>query len=205
MKNFINIGGTEEEQVDQIKKWLQTNGLQIVFGVVIGLGAIWGWGFYGDYQDQESQNARALYLTYTADASNSAAYDQLLAEYGSSSYADQAMLLMAKQLFNAGEYQSALNLIEPLAASDNSAISSTAILRTATVYFQLGQHESALSTLDSLSDANFLGLVHSMKGDIYLDLANTAEAQKHYRLAIDNITENSTLIQLIQIKLDDLN
>ena len=205
MKNFINVGGTEEEQVEQVKKWLKTNGSQIVIGVVIGLSAFWGWGFYGDYQDQQSQSARALYLTYASDSNSVETYDQLLTDYGSSSYADQASLLMAKKLFDAGNYQSVLSIIEPLASSDNGAISSTAILRTATVYLQLGQHESALTMLDSLTDANFLGLVHSMKGDIYLDLANTPEAQKHYRLAFSSITDNSTLIRLIQIKLDDLN
>jgi len=205
MKNFINIGGTEEEQVDQIKKWLKTNGSQIVIGVAIGLFAIWGWGFYGDYQEQQSQNARALYLTYASNPSDSGAYDQLLAEYGSSSYADQATLLMAKQYFDAGNYQSTLSLIEPLTESNNSAISSIATLRTATVYFQLGEHQSALSILESLSDANYLGLAQSLMGDIYLDLSNNSKAQEYYRLAIDGLTENSNLKQLIQIKLDDLN
>jgi len=42
-------------------------------------------------------------------------------------------------------------------------------------------------------------------GDIYLDLGNRTEAQKYYSLAIDNVSENSNLSQLIQIKLDDLN
>lgn len=205
MKNFINVGGTEEEQVDQVKKWLKTNGSQIVIGVVIGLSAVWGWGFYGDYQDQQSQNARALYLTYVSDSNNVETYDQLLTNYGSNTYADQASLLMAKKLFDTGNYESTLSIIEPLTLSDNGAISSTAILRTSTVYLQMGQHESALIVLDLLSNPNFLGLVHSMKGDIYLDLANIPEAQKNYRLAIDNITDNSTLTRLIQIKLDDLN
>ena len=205
MKNFINIGGTEEEQVDQIKKWLKTNGSQIAIGVAIGLAGIWGWGFYGDYQEKQSQDARALYLTFASDTTNSSAYDQLLADHGSSSYADQAALLMAKSLFNAKDYQSALNLIKPLTQSEDGAISSIAILRAATTYLQMGQHEQALSTLDTLSDANYLGLSHSIKGDIYVDMANFAEAQKQYKLAIDNITDNSALVQLIQIKLDDLN
>jgi len=205
MKNFINIGGTEEEQVDQIKKWLKTNGPQIIIGIVIGLAGIWGWGFYGDYQEKQSQNARALYLNYATDTNNSAAYDQLLTDHGSSSYADQATLLMAKQLFSNENYQSALSLIEPLTQSEDSAISSIATLRAATVYFQMGQHERALAELDTLSNVNYLGLSHSMKGDIYLDMTNISEAKKYYRLAIDSFSEGSTLIQLIQIKLDDLN
>ena len=205
MKNFINIGGTEEEQVDQIKKWLKTNGPQIIIGIVIGLAGIWGWGFYGDYQEKKSQNARTLYLNYATDTNNSAAYDQLLNDHGSSSYADQATLLMAKQLFSNENYQSALSLIEPLTQSEDSAISSIATLRAATVYFQMGQHEQALAKLDTLSNVNYLGLSHSMKGDIYLDMTNISEAKKYYRLAIDSLSEGSTLIQLIQIKLDDLN
>ena len=36
-------------------------------------------------------------------------------------------------------------------------------------------------------------------------LSNKEEAKKYYSLAIENITANSSLTQLIQIKLDDLN
>lgn len=205
MKNFINISGTEEEQVERISKWLKNNGMQIVAGIAIGLSAIWGWGFYGDYQDKEAENARILYLSYTTDTSNTGAYDQLLSDYGSSSYADQATLVMAKQLFDTGNYDGALSLIEPLTSSDDIAISSTATLRAASVYLQLGQHESALSKLDLLSDTNFSGLVNNMKGDIYVDLGNTANAQTHYTLALNSVTVNSTLARLIQFKLDDLN
>jgi predicted negative regulator of RcsB-dependent stress response len=205
MKNFINISGTEEEQVERISKWLKNNGMQIVAGIAIGLSAIWGWGFYGDYQDKEAENARILYLSYTTDTSNTGAYDQLLSDYGSSSYADQATLVMAKQLFDTGNYDGALSLIEPLTSSDDIAISSTATLRAASVYLQLGQHKSALSKLDLLSDTNFSGLVNNMKGDIYVDLGNTANAQTHYTLALNSVTVNSTLARLIQFKLDDLN
>lgn len=205
MKNFINTNNTEQEQVEQIAKWLKNNGMQIVAGIAIGLSAIWGWGAYSDYQDKEAENARTLYINYASDTSNTSAYDQLLADYGSSSYADQAALLMAKHLFDAGNYDSALSLIEPLTSSDDIAISSSATLRTASVYLQLGQHENALSTLDSLSNTSFSGLVNNMKGDIYVDLGNTADAKAHYALAINSVTANSTLAQLIQIKLDDLN
>ena len=41
-------------------------------------------------------NARALYLSYAADSNNVGAYDKLIKEHPSSSYVDQATLLMAK-------------------------------------------------------------------------------------------------------------
>lgn len=205
MKNFIEISDSEEEQVDKLKKWWDSNGKQIIAGAVIGLGAIFGWNSYVDYQDNQALNARALYLSYASDSANVGAYDQLIKDHPSSSYADQGTLLMAKYLFDAGNYSLALDAIKPLMNRENSVIASTAILRTASLYLELGQHEEALSVLNITNANGFSGLFYNLTGDIYLDLGNNEEAKKNYALAIENITENSSLAQLIQIKLDDLN
>ena len=205
MKNFIQVDNTEEEQVEQIKKWWNSNGKQIIAGAVIGLAGIWGWNTYSDYQDKQSLNARGLYLSYDSDSNNLGAYDKLTTDFSSSSYSDQAILLMAKYLFDAGSYTPALGVIEPLINNPSSVISNTAALRAASIHLQLGQHDQALLILEKQSGGGFSGLIYNLMGDIYLDIGNRAEAQKYYSLAIDNITENSNLTQLIQIKLDDLN
>ena len=205
MKNFIQVDNTEEEQVEQIKKWWNSNGKQIIAGAVIGLAGIWGWNTYSDYQDKQSLNARSLYLSYASDSNNLGAYDKLTTDFSSSSYSDQAILLMAKYLFDAGSYTQALGVIKPLINNPSSVIANTSVLRAASIYLQLGQHDQALSILEGQSKDGFSGLIYNLMGDIYLDLGNRAEAQKHYSLAIDNVTANSNLSQLIQIKLDDLN
>ena len=205
MKNFIQVDNTEEEQVEQIKKWWNSNGKQIIAGAVIGLAGIWGWNTYSDYQDKQSLNARSLYLSYASDSNNLGAYDKLTTDFSSSSYSDQAILLMAKYLFDAGSYTQALGVIEPLINNPSSVISNTAALRAASIHLQLGQHDQALLILEEQSGDGFSGLIYNLMGDIYLDIGNRAEAQKYYSLAIDNVTKNSNLTQLIQIKLDDLN
>ena len=205
MKNFIQIDNTEEEQVEQIKKWWNSNGKQIIAGAVIGLAAIFGWNTYTDYQDNQSFNSRSLYLSYASDSNNLGAYDKLTTDFSSSTYSDQAILLMAKYLFDAGSYTEALGVIEPLINSPSSVISTTAVLRAASIHLQLGQHDQALSILEGRSEDGFSGLVYNLMGDIYLDLKNLTEAKKYYGLAINNVSENSNLSQLIQIKLDDLN
>ena len=205
MKNFIQVDTTEEEQVDQIKKWWNSNGKQIIAGAVIGLAGIWGWNTYSDYQDKQSLNARSLYLNYASDSNNLGAYDKLTTDFSSSTYSDQAILLMAKYLFDAGSYAQALGVIKPLINNPISVIANTATLRVASIYLQLGKHDQALSILEGQSENDFSGLIYNLIGDIYLDLGNREEARKHYSLAIDNVTANSNLSQLIQIKLDDLN
>jgi predicted negative regulator of RcsB-dependent stress response len=112
---------------------------------------------------------------------------------------------MAKYLFDAGSYTQALGVIKPLINNSSSVIATTAALRVASIYLQLGQHDQALLILKGQSDDGFSGLIYNLMGDIYLDLGNRTEAQKYYSLAINNVTENSNLTQLIQIKLDDLN
>ena len=205
MKNFIQVDNTEEEQVEQIKKWWNSNGKQIIAGAVIGLAGIWGWNAYSDYQDKQSFNARNLYLNYASDSNNLGAYDKLTTDFSSSSYSEQAILLMAKYLFDAGSYAEALGVIKPLINSPSSVISTTAVLRAASIYLQLGQHDQALSILEEQFDDGFSGLIYNLMGDIYLDLGNHTEAQNYYSLAINNVTKNSNLTRLIQIKLDDLN
>jgi len=205
MKNFIQVDSTEEEQVDQIKKWWNSNVKQIIAGAVIGLAGVWGWNTYSDYQDKQSLNARSLYLSYASDSNNLGAYDKLTTDFSSSTYSDQAILLMAKYLFDAGSYTEALGVTEPLINNPSSVIANTAALRVASIYLQLGQHDQALLILEGRSEDGFSGLVFILMGDIHLDLGNLSEAQKYYSLAIDNVAENSNLSQLIQIKLDDLN
>ena len=205
MKNFIEVSDSEEEQVDKLKKWWDSNGKQIIAGAVLGLAGIFGWNYYVDYQDSQALNARALYLSYASDSANIGAYDKLIKDHSSSSYADQGTLTMAKYLFDAGNYSLALDAIEPLLSREDSVIASTAALRTASLYLELGQHQEALDVLNLENANGFSGLFYNLAGDIYLDLGNSEEARNNYALAIENITENSSLSQLIQIKLDDLN
>ena len=205
MKNFIEISDTEEEQVDKIKKWWNSNGKQILAGAALGLVGVFGWNSYGDYQDNQALNARTLYLSYASDSTNIGAYDKLIKDHSSSSYADQATFLMANYLFEAGNYALALDSLKPLISRENVVIASTAILRSASLHLQLGEHNEALAILDVDAGEGFSGLFYNLTGDIYLDLSNKEEAKKYYSLAIENITANSSLTQLIQIKLDDLN
>ena len=205
MKNFINVADTEDEQVEQIKKWWKSNGKQIIAGAVIGLAGIWGWNYYSTYQDQKAFEARVLYLNYASDSSNLGAYEKLTEDFANNSYTDQASLLMVKNLFDEGNYAEALKLIEPLTKHSNIMITSSAILRLASIYLQTSQHDKALELLQSYSNESFGGLVHNLMGDIYLDIGNKSEAQEHFNMALDAVTENSNLGQLIQVKLDDLN
>ena len=108
MKNFIEVGKTDEERTEQVKQWVKENGLQIIIGVVFGLSAIWGWDYYQDYQYQQSIEARTQYLALITDGNNTEALDSLKDKHANSGYAAHAALLMAKRAIETKNYQQAL-------------------------------------------------------------------------------------------------
>ncbi len=200
MKNFIEIGKTEDEQAQQIKKWIKENGPQIIAGIALGLGGIWGLGAYKAHEYQQTIEARALYLN-----SNTTALEELNTNHSDSGYLPQATLMQAKIATKDKDYKLALQYLSPLMTDDNSLIAKVATLRTASIQLELGSFSEAIATLDNTTAGQFDGLYSQLKGDIYVANNNIDEAKKYYRLALSQISKDSELQSLINIKLADLN
>lgn len=205
MKNFIDIGKTEEEQVEQIKQWVKENGMQIIIGIALGLSALWGWGYYQDRQHKQAIDARSSYLSVVASADNANALTNLQNNHANSSYAQQGTLMAAKHALDSGNQQQALDYLSPLMTVDNKFIAHTAKLRSASIYLEMHQYQQALARLDDIQSNAFGGLYSNLKGDIYFAQNNKALAKEHYQLALAQLPADSKLKALIQIKLDDLN
>ena len=52
---------TDEEQLEALKKWWAENGKAVLVGVVLGLGAIFGWRGWISHEQGRSEAASALY------------------------------------------------------------------------------------------------------------------------------------------------
>jgi len=204
MKNFIEVGKTEDEQAEQIKKWLRENGPQIIAGIVMGLSGIWGFDYYNNYQYEQSINARAAYLSVVSNP-NSPTLATLKSDYKDSDYTQQSVLMMAKHAVSSGNYHQAIEHLSPLLKAENEFIANTAKLRSAAIYLQMSNHDQALSVLGTDEDSAFNALYNHTKGDIYLAQNNIDSAKKHYQLALGQLSTDSELRNLIQIKLNDLN
>ncbi len=204
MKNFIEIGKTEEEQAEQIKQWIKENSIQIIVIFAVGLSAIWGWDYYKNYQSQQSIKARLSYLSLVSDPSNTKALATLQKNHKDNGYTQQAGLVLAKHAFDAKKYQQALDYLAPLTNVENEFIAHPAKLRSASIYLQMANYKQALALLFEDKYSAFSGLYSNIKGDVYLAQGNIALAKEHYKLALEQLT-NSELKQIVQTKLNDLN
>jgi len=203
MKNFIEVGKTEEEQAEQIKKWLKNNLPYIIVGIALGLSGIWGFDYYQTQQYKKAIQARDNYLAIVVNANNTEALAALKQDENGT-YAQQAELVLAQKAVVKGDYQGAIAYLLPLTKSKDEFLMHNAKLRAAAVYLELKKLDEALALLDDNSNAAFGALYDNIKGDVYFAKGDFDAAKKHYQSVFAQLPKESKLLNLVQIKLSDL-
>jgi predicted negative regulator of RcsB-dependent stress response len=129
---------TEEEQVEALKRWWKENGTSIIAGLVIGLGGVFGWQAWGNYQDRVGKEASAAFSQLVSTAqraeveSASKQAELLRLEYEGSSYAVLAALTQAKLKLQQGDAAAARSQLEwAMAQADNKSLKHLAQLNLA--------------------------------------------------------------------------
>jgi predicted negative regulator of RcsB-dependent stress response len=200
---------TDEEKVEAIKKWWKENGTSVVAGIVIGLGAIFGWRAWNDYRDSIRQQASVAFeqLLVSADKGeiqSALAQSKLLTdEYASTTYASLAALVRARvelQSANMAGAQAALE--RAIARSPDPGITRIAALRLARVLVAEGNLEAASSLVAEHDDGgSFAGAFAAVRGNIAEAQGRIAEARAAYEKAIAAGAPSSDQLRL---KLENL-
>lgn len=180
----------EDQQVEQIKKFLREYGIWIGAGVVIGLGSLFGWRAYQAGQVEAQQERTAAYQQITqqiqsGDAESLQAAEAQISELGGS-HALIARLQLAQQLVQDNELERAASVLAS-AQEEASEASLRAIVTTrlARVYLALGQYDQALQALNQRLPESFEAQVSEVRGDIYYAQGNTEQARQAYQTAVD--------------------
>ncbi|MCP4485885.1 MAG: tetratricopeptide repeat protein [Gammaproteobacteria bacterium] len=201
---------TDEEQVEKLKKWWQENGRSVVAGVIIGVGGLFGYRYWVEYQTEIAEQASAHFsdMVEALEASKIAqASDQaeiLIAEFSGTEYAIMARFALARTFVEAGEFGKAAEQLQQIVGTtDNQALGYLARKRLAAVQLQMSQPEKALSTLAIEFPEQFSAAVEELKGDIYTAQGKSGEAADAYRKALRG-SPGPADSKFLQQKLDDL-
>ncbi len=194
MKNFINIASTEEEQVENIKKWIKENYIAIITIVILGFGSIFVVNYYKEYKENNNNKARELYLA--VNKNNNTNINKLNTH---NAYMNFTKLLLAKNNvdFDNNKAIAILKTVD----NDNKIIKDVANIRLSKLYLSNKNYDQALKILNNnvISD-----ITNSIKGDIYLAQNKIKQAKKYYNLSYTN-SKNRAFKTLISIKLNDIN
>jgi predicted negative regulator of RcsB-dependent stress response len=198
---------TEEEQVEALKRWWKENGTSIIAGVVIGLGGVFGWQAWGNYQDRVGKEASTAFsqlisAVQGADVESASKQAELLRlEYESSSYAVFAALTQAKLKLQQGDTAAARSQLEwAMAQADNESLKYLAQLSLARLLLSEGDLQGA-EKLAQVSTGGFTGDFAQLRGDVAARQGDKQAAFEAYTLAMTQEPSNRNLLQM---KLDDL-
>ena len=181
---------TDDEQVENIKKWWAENGNSVIAGLVIGVGGLFGWRYWVDYQETVAAEASVHFSSMT-QALESGQYSKAITDanvivddYSSSAYASLARLALAKAFVEEGGFDKAEQQLTLLIASKpDQPIEMLARKRLSAVMLQLGKLDQAYQTLDIDFPSQFAAAFEELKGDILVEQGKTDGAKEAYQRA----------------------
>ncbi|MBF7074785.1 tetratricopeptide repeat protein [Glaciecola sp. MH2013] len=196
---------TEEQQVEAIKSFFKENGIAIGVGIVLGLGGLGAWQWYGNkvITDKETASIAFQESIEKLNAEDGlAAVESFAKESGNNGYSVLASLMAAQKAVEAKNFESAKSHLNMAVENSPSvAISDLAKIRLARVEHALGDSSAALSTLDSVASEAYAGQVNEVKGDIYVATQDFDKAKQAY----DSVLSSQPTNRLVEMKLSNLN
>lgn len=207
----MEVYDTEQERVEELKKWWKENGRSVIFGTVLGLGAVFGWRGWQSYQSEQTVRASLMYeqlvdLVERGAREEASAHGELLVQsHPGSLYGSLAALTLAHLAVTAGDLAAARQHLDWVARNAaDPALKPIARLRLARVLLGLGQHDEALAAVTGEVPESFRGAFAELRGDVLAVRGERANAQKAYREALDALPASAATRALVQLKLDDL-
>lgn len=207
----MDVYNTEDEQVEAIKKWLAENGKSAIFGVVLGLSAIFGWRSWQSNEIEQAETASEIYqssLVAMGEENQQQAIDSantLINDYGNTGYAVLARLLMAYIETQKSNYSAAEeHLMRALESTDNETLKHEINLRLARVYTENKKFDLALNLLNEGASNNFSSQYNELKGDIYVQQGKNDDAKLAYQQAIAEAESAAFDPGLLNIKLSSV-
>lgn len=202
---------SEQEQWERVKLWLRENGLWLLAGVVIGVGALAGWRWWQERIETQALAASAKYsqvLEAFGRADRTRAFtliDELRQEHAKSPYADQADLLAARSLVETNELGKATErLSRVMNASSDEELRLVARLRLARVQLAQGNPDLAMGTLDGAQAGAFAARFDDVRGDVRYAKGDKPGALRAWRQALAADERGTVDRTSVELKVADL-
>ncbi len=185
----MDIYSTEEQQVQAIKDWWKKNGTSVIGGSVLGLAAMFGWRYFGEYQIEQKEAASDAFQQVVSQlATNNEELTPLAnfvaANQGDKNYSVFASLLLAKELVVKEDYAQAQTQLNLALEGAPEELKGMIYTRLARVQAQLAEFDNALASLDKVTEPALVATVELIKGDIYLQQGEQALARQAYQAAV---------------------
>jgi len=201
---------TDDEQVEKLKEWWKENGRAVMAGIIIGVGGLFGYRYWIDWQEENAEAASAHFVQMieALESSDSSTVTMqaatLISDYSGTEYATLARFALARNLVEGGNYDQAQAQLEYIIGTvGDTPLGYLARKRLASLQLQSSQTDQALITLSVEFPPAFSASMDELKGDIYAQQGKIDEAAIAYRKAL-SATPGPANGEFLRQKLDDL-
>ena len=207
----MEINTTDQDEIEQIKKWWSENGTSLVIGVSVGLAILFGWKAWNNYLDSQGM-AASQYFEQMQSALIQHNHEkaitvggQLLDQYAGTIYAANGALGLAAMEIERGDGPAARVHFQWVL--ENSSFDSPrhlARLGIARTYLSEGDAEQALKQLALEQNAIYSAHYSEVKGDALRQQGNNSAAQEAYMAALQGLDSADPRKEMLEIKLAEV-
>ena len=196
------MANTDQETIEQIKRWWKENSLAIIVGLVLGLGAVLGWRFWDGHKERTAIQASDIYHSLQVAAVRQpdlakAQAELLIADYRRTPYAMLAHLELAALAVRDDDLERAAEHLETVMLNSRHAEQQAlARLRLAQVSLAKQNPQRTLEILSADLPAGFASLADELRGDAHRLLGDLPAARAAYERAITSAAGVSDYLQM---------
>ena len=201
----------EQEQLDELKHFWKQYGNLITWVLIAVFGAVAAWNGYQYWQRQQAVQASAMYdeVERAVKSGDSARLDRSLADmkdrFGSTVYAQQAGLVVAKAQYDKGNVDAAKAALTWVAGNAaDEGYQAIAKLRLSGLLLEAKAYDDALKLVAGSFPKDFSPLAADRRGDILVAQDKKSEAKAEYEKAYKGLDERAEYRRLVEVKLNAL-
>ena len=216
----MSVHLSEEEQLENLKRWWMNYGKTVVIAVIVAVAAYFGYTAWQDQKRQKAENASAVYeqllklaavdqgktLTDADKATITHLAGELKDGNSKSMYAHSAAFFLAKLAVEEGKLDAAASELKwVLSAKPEAATEQLARLRLARVLTAQKAYDDALAQLSPEPAAAFASEYAEARGDILKQQGDLDAARTAFEKALGATDpQQQERYMLLQMKVNDL-
>ncbi|OWO84548.1 hypothetical protein B5C26_05940 [Photorhabdus luminescens] len=204
----MEVYTNENEQVDAIRRFFANNGKALVFGLVLGAGALIGWRYWQSHQTNQLQESAEAFervdrgLIASTKESHVAA--EKFASETNNSYGVMTHMHLAQLAVEKNELAKADQFLSAAAGqAKNEDLQALVNIRLARVQLAEDKADAALKTLEQVKGSGWVAVAEDIRGDALLKKGDIAGARAAYTKGLSSDSPQA-IKSMLNLKLNNL-
>ncbi|MBS9441898.1 YfgM family protein [Photorhabdus heterorhabditis] len=204
----MEVYTNENEQVDVIRRFFANNGKAMLFGLVLGAGALIGWRYWQSHQTNQLQASAEAFEQVNrgliSGVKESHAAAEKFASEANNSYGVMAHMQLAKLAVEKNELAKAEQFLSTaVEQTKNEDLQALVNIRLARVQLAEGKADVALKTLELVKGSGWVAVAEDIRGDALLKKGDLAGARAAYTKGLGSDSPQA-IKSMLNLKLNNL-